>query len=383
MSGAPFSIPFSIPSFAPDAAQAAAAAYESGWVTTGPRTAAFEKQFAEFLGAGHVVAVASCTAALELCLRALDLPSGSPVLTPSLTFCSAVAAIVRAGYRPVLVDIDEATLVPSARTVEEAVARVGGVRAMVVCHMAGYPVDAKSLAAAAGLPADRVVEDIAHGPSGTLGGVPAGATSYAACFSFYATKNMPTGEGGAIATYDEALATRVRTLRLHGMTKDAWKRYLPGGSWRYDVTEIGLKANFTDPQAAVAQAQLRALPGWHRRRKELVARYDAAFADLAEVTLPQRPPNGHGWHLYQVRIAERDRVAAQLTEAGIGTSVHFIPVHQLSAYEALLGPAECATVPVTDKVAEELLSLPLYPALADEAQDQVIDVFARTLLRRA
>lgn len=372
-------VPYFVPTFADDAADAVLDALRSGWVTTGPRVAAFEEEFAAHVGAAHAIAVSTCTAAIELSLRALGLPEGSPVLTPSLTFCSAVGVIVNARLRPVLVDVDEHTLTPSPETVAAAVRRAGKPAAMVVTHMAGYPVDAKELAAAAGLPMERIVEDIAHGPGGTLRGAPVGADSYAGCFSFYATKNLPIGEGGAIVTYDADLAARLRAMRLHGMTKDAWKRYLPGGSWRYDVAELGMKANFTDMQAAIGRAQLRALPGMQARRAELAARYDDALTGLPGLTLPQRPATGHAWHLYQVRLADRDTVDARLNDAGVGTSVHFIPVHRLTAYARLLGAEECATVPVTDRVADELLSIPLYPGLSDEQQDQVISALAGAL----
>jgi perosamine synthetase len=372
-------VPYFVPSFANDASAAVLEALQSGWVTTGPRVAAFEEEFAAHLGAAHAVAVSTCTAAIELSLRAMNLPEGSPVLTPSLTFCSAVGVIVNARLRPVLVDVDERTLTPSPDTIAAAIRRAGRPAAMVVTHIAGYPVDAKELAAAAGLPAERVVEDIAHGPGGTLRGAQVGADSYAACFSFYATKNLPIGEGGAIVTYDADLAARLRAMRLHGMTKDAWKRYLPGGSWRYDVAELGMKANFTDMQAAIGRAQLRALPQMQARRAELAARYDAVLADLPGLELPQRPATGHAWHLYQVRLRDRDAVDVTLNEAGIGTSMHFIPVHRLTAYARLLGAEECASVPVTDRLADELLSIPLYPALSDEHQDKVIAVLADAL----
>jgi dTDP-4-amino-4,6-dideoxygalactose transaminase len=227
-------------------------------------------------------------------------------------------------------------------------------------------VDAAAHARAAGLPLSRIVVDAAHGPGGEVG---RSTGAYATCLSFYATKNLPIGEGGAVATYDGELATWLRSARLHGMSRDAWRRYLPGGSWRYDVTEIGLKANLTDVQAAIGLAQLAALPRWQARRAELVARYDAALSGL--VTLPRRHP-GHAWHLYQIRVPRRDEVIAGLTAAGVGTSVHFIPVHQLTGYARLLGPVERAAVPVTDRVADELLSLPLYPGLADADADLVV-----------
>jgi len=366
-------VPFTVPPFTDEALAAAQRVLSSGWVTTGPECLAFEAELAAHLGQPHVVSVASCTQAIELSLRALRLSPGAPVLTPSLTFCGAVAAIVHAGYRPVLVDTDETTLTPNESTVSDAVARAGRPAAMVTCALGGYPVDSAALARAAGLPYGRIVLDAAHGPGGEVGRADRATAPFATCLSFYATKNVPVGEGGAVATYDEDFASWLRAARLHGMSRDAWRRYLPGGSWRYDVPEIGFKANLTDLQAAIGRAQLAALPGWQRRRAEIFARYDAALADPVQagaLALPARH-SGHAMHLYQVRVPRRDDVAARLAELGIGTSVHFIPVHRLSGYADLLGPGELAAVPVTDRIADELLSLPLYPGLADEAVDAV------------
>ncbi|GAA2423373.1 DegT/DnrJ/EryC1/StrS family aminotransferase [Actinomadura vinacea] len=376
-------VPFTVPSFAGEVSDAVVKVLDSGWVTTGPQTAAFEQDFADHLGAAHVVAVASCTTALELCLRALDLPPGSAVLTPSLTFCGAINAILHAGHRPVLVDIDEDTLVPGPAAVAAAAAR-SAPAAMIVQNQGGYPVDVAALAAAAGLDRTRVIEDAAHGPGAARDGVPVGASSYAACFSFYATKNMPIGEGGAVATSDQAFADRIRATRLHGMSKDSWRRYLPGGSWRYDVKNLGLKANMTDIQASIGRAQLTALPEWQRRRAELAARYDEALRGLPGLVLPQRDLEGvqHAWHLYQVRVPDRDAIIAELAAAGVSTSVHFIPADQMTAYREILGEAECASLPVTDRVAEELLSLPLYPGLSADAQDRVVTALTGALRAR-
>jgi len=373
MSPVALAVPFTVPSFTDEAIASVQRVIASGWVTTGAECAGFEEELSAYLGQPHVVSLTSCTHALELSLRALRLEPGSPVLTPSLTFCGAVAAIIHAGYRPVLVDIDETTLTPNEETVAKAAARAGAPAAMVVCDMGGYPVDSAALARAAGLPYHRIVVDAAHGPGGDIGRAREQTAPFATCLSFYATKNLPIGEGGAVATYDGEFAAWLRSARLHGMSKDAWRRYLPGGSWRYDVPEVGFKANLTDIQATIGRAQLTALPAWQQRRAELFARYDAAFAGLVadgRLTLPARHP-GHSLHLYQVRIPRRDDTIVALTEAGIGTSVHFIPVHQLSGYTSLLGEQECAAVPVTDRVADELLSLPMYPGLADEAVDRV------------
>jgi dTDP-4-amino-4,6-dideoxygalactose transaminase len=350
-----------------------------GWVTMGAESVAFEDEFASWVGARHAVAVSSCTAAIELALTALDLPPGSPVLTPTLTFCGAVQAIVHAGLRPVLVDCDERTLTVSPEGVALAARR--GAAAMVVQHMAGYPVDSSELAAAAGIPRDRIVEDAAHGLGATVGGCGVGGDSRAACFSFYATKNLPVGEGGAITTNDGDLADRFRRMRLHGMSADAWRRYHQGARWRYTVEESGMKANFTDVQAAIGRAQLRHLNRWQKRRTAIVELYDEYLANVPGLELPPRPPTDrHAWHLYIVRIHEefgmhRDAVVEALAERRIGTSVHFIPVHHQPYFRGLLGPDECARLPMADAVFPQLLSLPLHPGLTDSDVEQVCHAF--------
>ena len=379
MTGQASTVPFARVEIVPEAQQAALRVLRSGWITMGPETAEFEGELAGYLRARQVVAVSSATAAIEIALRALHLPAGAIVLTPSLTFCGAVAAIVQAGLRPALVDVDADTLLPTPATVAAAARRVGHPDAMIIQHMGGHPADVAELAVAAGLPARRVVEDAAHGIGAELRGTPVGGASYAACFSFYATKNLPIGEGGAIATDDDELAAQARTARLHGMSRDAWRRYLPGGSWRYDVAEPGLKANITDVQAAIGRAQLTCLPAWQDRREYLAACYDALLDQVPGLLLPRRPADGrHAWHLYQVRVTpecgmSRDLIIDELTRRGIGISVHFIPVHQLSAYRQILGPEECGSVPVTDRVAQELLSLPMYPGLSEADLARVAD----------
>ncbi|MTD55138.1 DegT/DnrJ/EryC1/StrS family aminotransferase [Amycolatopsis pithecellobii] len=374
-------VPFARCHIVAEAHEAVERVLASGWLTTGPQTMAFEDEFAGRLAAREAVAVSSCTAAIELALRALRLPPGAPVFTPTLTFCGAVHAIVHSGLQPVLLDTDERTLTVDPATVAAAAGQVRP-QAMIVQHMAGYPVGVAALADAAGLPAGRVVEDAAHGLGAMIGGRAVGADSAAACFSFYATKNLPIGEGGAITTTDAGLAGVLREMRQHGMSRDAWRRYGPGASWRYDVAVDGIKANFTDLQAAIGRAQLPHLPAWQRRRAEVAARYDRALATVPGVVLPPRPAGGgHAWHLYPVRITapyplSRDALAAALSSRGVGTSVHFIPVHHFSYFRALLGAQMCRQLPVADRVARQLLSLPMHPGLTDSDIDYVCDQIA-------
>ncbi|MGI0128692.1 MAG: DegT/DnrJ/EryC1/StrS family aminotransferase, partial [Thermoplasmata archaeon] len=238
-------IPFARTEISAEARAASARVLASGWITTGPEVLEFEREFAELVGAEHAIAVASCTAAIEISLRALHLPRGAKVLTSTMTFCGAVHAIVHAGLEPILVDVNARTLMPDAETVADAVHRVGPVDAMVVIHFGGFPAPIEEMALAAGLPLSRVVEDAAHALGTKVGDRWVGTLSAASCFSFYATKNLPIGEGGMITTDDAELASYSRQVRLHGMSHDAWKRYLPGSGWRYGVEVAGIKANMT------------------------------------------------------------------------------------------------------------------------------------------
>ena len=370
-------VPFADCEIAEEAQEAALEVLRSGWVTTGRQTSAFESEFAEYVGAEHAVAVSSCTAGIELALRSLGLEPGSRVLVSTVTFCGAVHAIVHAGLQPVLVDVDPGTGMPDEYTVRRAAASCGGVEAMLVVHLAGDPTPVVALAAAAGLPLDRVVEDAAHALGSYYCGSHIGTETAATCYSFYATKNLPIGEGGMVTTADPDRADLLRRMRLHGMSADAWRRYLPGGSWQYDVRTAGLKANMSDLQAAIGRAQLRRLPQWQHRRAEIAARYDERLAQLPGLGLPHRPRPGqgvHAWHLYPVRIPPwwpaRDDVITDLDAAGIGTSVHFIPIHRLGHFRKYASGAG-RDMRGAEALFPSLVSLPMYPRLTDEQVDAV------------
>lgn len=363
------SIPFARTFVTDEAKAEVAEVLASGWLTSGSRVQRFEADFASYLGVRHAVAVSSCTAALEIALRGLHLPGGADVLTPTMTFCGAVNAIIHAGLHPVLVDVDAQTLVPRADQVAAAAGRARPA-AMIVQHMAGYPAPVRELAAAAGLSLDDVIEDAAHALGTYVADVPVGLVSRATCFSFYATKNLPMGEGGAITTEDDELADYIRRARLHGMSRDAWRRYVPGGGWEYSVEDAGHKANLSDVHAAIGLGHLPYLALWQARRVELAGWYDRLLADITGLALPPRPPSGaHAWHLYIVRVTpefglDRNQVATALAERGVGTSVHFIPVHHFPFYRSLLGENACTGLGESDQAFSEVLSLPLHPGLA-------------------
>ena len=376
-------IPFARTPVAPEALEAVARVLDSGWLTTGPEVVEFEREFARSVRAEHAVAVASCTAGLELSLRALNLPPGSKVLASTMTFCGAVNAILHAGLRPVLVDVNPRTLMPDASTTERAVDRAGGADALMAVHFAGHPAPVEEMAEAAGLPLDWVIEDAAHALGTWVEGDPVGAISAATCFSFYATKNLPIGEGGMVTTDDPAVADYVRRCRLHGMSRDAWKRYLPGSGWRYTVDVAGLKANMTDIQAAIGRAHLKHFPSWQERREELALRYDRNLANVGGIGLPARPGAGrHAWHLYVIRVEagygmDRDHLIAGLAVRGIDCSVHFIPLHQQPYLRPLLeDEGGVGSFPGADGVFPQIVSLPLYPALSDDEVDRICEAIA-------
>ena len=376
-------VAFTRPVVTPEARAAAVHSLESGWLTSGPECAAFEAEFATWLGAREAVAVSSCTAAIELSLRAMHLRPGSLVLVPAITFCGVTQAVRHAGHVPVVVDVDAATASMSAETVRHASRAVGGADALVVLHYAGTPAPVDELADAAGIPLARVVEDAAHAIGTWAGGRRTGSGSRAACFSFYATKNLPVGEGGMVATDDPELADTIRSARLHGMSRDAWRRYAPGGSWRYDVVEDGIKANLPDVAAAVGRVHLRCVDEWQDRRTAIARSYERALAAVPGLVLPEEPVDGrHAWHLYVVRVTDtaattRDELSNRLALGGIGTSVHFIPLHHLTyTRKTTVRPVPLSGA---DAAFSELLSLPMYPALTDDQVDFVCSSVARVL----
>ncbi|MEU5320360.1 aminotransferase class I/II-fold pyridoxal phosphate-dependent enzyme [Streptomyces sp. NPDC021056] len=375
-------VPFAVTRISPEARRAAQRVLASGWVTTGHETERFESEFAAYLGAEHAVAVSSCTAALELALRALRLPPGGTVLVPAVTFCGAAQAVLHAGLRPVLVDVDPRTAMPTPADVARAARACGCPHAMMVLHYAGAPAPVAELAEAAHLPLTRVIEDAAHALATTVGDRLVGSLSRATCFSFYATKNLPIGEGGMVTTDDPEIAERIHRTRLHGMSADAWRRNVPGGSWRYTVEEAGLKANMTDVQAAIGRAQLGHLDDWQRRRHILADRYAAGLESVPGVEpLDVTTPGRHARHLYVVRVLDeygigRDELIDRLAECGIGTSVHFIPLHHMPYFRhAAITPS--GGLPGADELFPGLLSLPLHPGLTERTVDRVCGELAR------
>ena len=349
---------------------------KSAWITTGPKTRAFEREFAAFVGAQGALALNSCTAGLHTALATLGIGPGDEVITTPMTFCASVNVIEHVGARPVLVDVEPDTLNIDPERIAAAI--TPRTRAILPVHYAGHPVELDVITTLAGVRGLAVVEDAAHAIPARFKGRFIGAGPNPTAFSFYATKNLTTAEGGML-TGEPAFLERARTISLHGMNRDAWKRYDQGGSWRYDVLLPGFKYNMTDIQAAIGLCQLRRQDVFQRRRREVVARYTAAFgADPALEPPVVRPVVEHAWHLYVLRLRldalriGRDRFIEELTARNIGTSVHFIPVHLHPYYRDKYGYAPEA-LPVAYGNYLRLLSLPLHPGLSDRDIDDVIE----------
>ncbi|MFD9462235.1 DegT/DnrJ/EryC1/StrS family aminotransferase [Streptomyces sp. NPDC060027] len=376
-------VPFAVTRISPEARSAAQRVLASGSVTTGYETERFEQEFAEHVDAEHAVAVSSCTAALELSLRALGLPSGGKVLLPAVTFCGAAHAVLHAGLQPVLVDVDPRTAMPDPDTVARAARACGRPHAMMALHYAGAPAPVAELAEAAQLPLTHVIEDAAHALGASVGERSVGSLSRGTCFSFHATKNLPIGDGGMVTTDDPSFAERIRRARLHGMSADPWRRNMPGGSWRYTVEGAGLKANMTDVQAAVGRAQLRHLDDWQRRRHALARRYAEALEPVPGIEpLDVTTPGRHARHLYVVRVSDeygrgRDELVELLADQRIGTSVHFIPLHHMPYFRSTTTTPP-GGLPGADALFPQLLSLPLHLDLTNSAVDRVCEELARS-----
>lgn len=363
-------IVFGAPVVEEDDARAVVETLRSRWLGPGPQAEALEREFGSFVGAPEALAVSSCTSALHLALLALDLRPGEEVLTSPLTWPATANTIILAGGEPVFVDVrEDGTLDP------ELVARAIGpnTRAILAVHHAGMPADLDALGEVARSHGAVLLQDAAHAIEGRWRGRPLGSYGTAA-YSFYATKNMATGEGGMLVSDDHELIARCRLLSQHGVTRNAWHRFADGNLTPYDVVEPGLNYAMADILAALGRSQLRKLPGWHRRRAEIVRAYDDLLTG-GPVDLPPRAPAHavHAHHLYPVlaeRREERDDLRRHLHEGGIGTGVHFAPVHLLSWYRDRYGYAP-SDLPVAERLGTCGLSLPLTPALRDEDVERI------------
>ena len=335
----------------------------SDWLTTGPRVAEFESALAAATGAREAVAVSSGTAALHLTMLALRIGPGDEVIVPTLTFAASANCVVYCGGTPVFADVDaEALLIDPADVARRITPRT---RAIVAVDFAGQPCDYDALRALADEHGLALVADACHSLGAAERGRPTGSLADLTCFSLHPVKNITTGEGGAVTTDDELLARRLRALRNHGVTSDRRER-AESGAWFYEMVELGFNYRLTDFQCALGQSQLRKLPVFIERRQNLARLYDTAFAGAPGIgRLAVRSDVSHAYHLYVVRVAERDRVYGALRDAGIGANVHYIPVHLHPYYRERFGTGE-GLCPVAEAAYAEILSLPLFPQLRDE-----------------
>nr|WEZ51096.1 DegT/DnrJ/EryC1/StrS family aminotransferase [Bacillus subtilis] len=371
-------LPYSLPLIGKEEIQEVTETLESGWLSKGPKVQQFEKEFAAFVGAKHAVAVNSCTAALFLALKAKGIVLGDEVITSPLTFSSTANTIIHTGATPVFADIDQNTLNIDPVKLEAAV--TPRTKAVVPVHFGGQSCDMDAILAIAQNHGLFVLEDAAHAVYTTYKQRMIGSIGDATAFSFYATKNLATGEGGMLTTDDEELADKIRVLSLHGMSKAAWNRYSSNGSWYYEVESPGYKMNMFDLQAALGLHQLKRLDDMQKRREEIAGRYQTAFQQIPGLITPFVHDDGrHAWHLYVLQVDEKkagvtrsEMITALKDKYNIGTSVHFIPVHIHPYYQKQFGYKE-ADFPNAMNYYKRTLSLPLYPSMSDDDADDVIE----------
>ncbi len=377
-SGVTKPIPFSRPSLGEEEIAAVAEVLRSGWITSGPKVKEFEKEFAAYVAQRKAVAVQSGTAALFVCLQALDLPPGSEVIMPALTWVSAISAAIQLSLAPVCADIDPKTLNIAPDSLEARVTAKS--RAIVPVHFAGLPYDVDRVASIARNRGLALIDDSAHAAGANYKNEPVGCSALASCYSFHPIKNMTTGEGGMITTDDEGFAEKLVALRFLGVNRDAWNRYGGRQSFLYDVTALALKHNMTDIQAAIGIVQLRKLDALNRKRRALAERYLQELSGLKGLILPDPgdEEHGHSWHLFAVRTRDekgpygRDEVVEKLAQQNISTGIHFISIPDLTYFreELKLDPAR---TPCAVRAGRTIFSLPLYPDLLEEDQNRVVE----------
>lgn len=370
-------VPFHRAAVGEEEVEAVSEVIRSGWLTMGPKTVEFETEFARYIGAKHAIAVSSCTAALHLALEAVGVRPGDEVLVPTTTFTATAEVVTYLGARPVLVDVEEKTF--NLDPADAARRITPQTRALIPVHFAGQPCEMARIREIADGHGLHVIEDAAHSLPATYRGANIGSVSELTAFSFYATKTLTTGEGGMVTTDNADYAERIRIMRLHGIGRDAWKRYSATGSWYYEVLAAGFKYNMTDIQAALGLVQLRKCSAMRNQRLQIAAQYSTAFKRLEALASPTvLDDRESSWHLYVLRLrtdrlrVTRDDFITALRERGIGTSVHFIPLHLHPYYQKTFG-YRTGSFPVAEKEYNRSLSLPIYPDMTQEEIQRVIE----------
>lgn len=369
-------IPLAIPDIGQNEIKNVVHCLKSGWLTTGNLNFKFEKLLEDYLNAKEVICLDSCTSALHLSLVASGIGRGDEVITTPFTFAATANVIVHCGAKPIFCDINRDTYnIDPAQILEKITRRT---RAIIPVHFAGYPCDLEYIYRIADKYGLRIIEDAAHALGSITNGRKIGSFPGITCFSFYATKNITTGEGGCVALHDKKLAAKIRALRFHGISKDAWKRYAKGGRWRYDVVEAGYKNNMTDLLAGIGIAQIKRVEGFIKARQRISDIYQSAFSNLRGLKTPVAKENmRHAWHLYACLIDKkqfgmsRDRFIIYMDKSNIGTSVHYIPLHLHSFYKKRYGYRK-GDFPVAEEIGEGIVSLPLYTRMTNQEVNRVI-----------
>jgi len=384
-------LPFSPPSIGEEEIAEVVETLRSDWITTGPKVKRFEEEFAAAIGAPAALALSSCTAALHVALATLGIGPGDAVITTPMTFCSTIHVIEHVGARAILVDIEPDTLNIDPAKVREALeqeAKTNGstraIKAILPVHLYGHPCELESLIEIAAEHKLAIIEDAAHSLPAKYNNRNVGSLSLSApvpiltCFSFYATKNLTTAEGGMLTGSSEFM-DEARIWSLHGMSRDAWKRYTSEGSWYYEVIRPGFKYNMSDIQAAIGFHQLRKLPAFHARRVEIVRKYNEALTRLKQFQIPvERGHVEHAWHLYVLRLnlerltISRNRFIEELKARNIASSVHFIPIYMHPYYRDKYR-YRASDFPISSCEYERMFSLPLFTRMRDSDVDDVIE----------
>lgn len=380
-------LPFHSPLIEEDDIDGVVDTLRSGWITTGPRVREFESEVAGYVGTKHAVALNSCTAALHLALLAAGVHPGDEVITSPYTFASTAAVIEWIGARPVFVDIDSATFNMDVSEIESRI--TPKTRAIVPVHIAGQPCDMDLIMGLARDHGLAVIEDAAHAFSAQYRGRMIGTIGDFTAFSFYATKNLTTAEGGMVVTGNHEAAEKMRLLSLHGMSRDAWQRYDARGSWYYEVLEAGYKYNMTDIQASLGLSQLRKIGRCQAIRERYARMYSEAFVALPQVGVPLvRDDVVHAWHLYVIQLdlekltIDRAGFIEALKALNVGTSVHFIPLHMQPYYRNSYG-YKPDDFPRARQVYERAVSLPLYPRMTEDDVRYVIRAVTEVATRHS
>ena len=355
-------------------------ALSSNWLTTGPKARMFEEKFAAYVSAEHALAVNSATAGLHLALESVGTVPGSRVATSPYTFTATAEVTRYLGADPVFVDIDPGSFNICPNALAETLQRDSSITSIIPVHFAGQMCDMNAIMQLAREFECHVIEDAAHALPASFEGRPVGTIGDLTVFSFYATKTIATGEGGMVTTANARWAERIRTMRLHGINRDVFDRYASNRpSWHYEVVAPGFKYNMTDLAAALGIEQLRKAELFHKRREWIAGRYDEAFSDLPLRTPRKvRPDDVHSWHLYVLQLCleeldiDRNRFIELMSEQGVGTSVHFIPLHIQPYWRDRYG-FQPDDFPVAMEVYQRAVSLPIYPAMSDDDVDRVIE----------